>query len=106
MNHPLNGKWEILAKTPLGDMAMVATMNVNEDGATFQGSAEYKGQNLILENGKVSGNAISYELVMKLGIIPMRFALNGTFNEADWTCEGVAKALKMECTYTGKKVLD
>lgn len=106
MTHPLNGKWDIVATTPLGQMQMIATMNVNDDGKTFEGSATYQGQALTLENGRVDGNTIDYELVMKLGIVPMRFVLHGTFNEADWTCEGIAKALKMECSYTGKKILD
>lgn len=106
MSHPLQGKWEIVAVTPFGNLPMVATMEVAEDGATFSGSVfDQKTQkDYPLEQGKINGNAISYVVSYKLGIIPMMFYLEGTFNEADGTCQGIAKAMKMECPYSGKKI--
>ncbi|GEM_PF-821974 len=108
MEHPLNGKWKITAKSPLGDMNMEATMNVNDDCSTFSGSVYDLGSKKTypLEDGVVKGNSITYTIVMKFGLIPMKFHLEGTFNQDDWTCEGIAKAMKMECSYSGHKVVD
>ena len=106
--HPLDGKWKIHATTPLMNMELVADMKVNPDGKTFDGSvletksnATYK-----LENCTVEGNAIQYTIAMKLGIIPMRITLNGTFEESDWTCKGEGNFMKMKVSYTGEKVVE
>lgn len=105
--HALEGQWEIVADSPVGKLEMLATMHVAENEQTFQGEVFVKSMNktVPLENGTINGNEINYEVAMKFGLIPMRFKLQGTFNTEDWTCQGVARALKMECAYTGKKVL-
>ena len=36
--HMLTGKWKIVAKTPLGEMDLVADFAASEDAATFTGS--------------------------------------------------------------------
>jgi len=106
MTHPLNGQWKIDAVTPVMKMSLVAEMNVNEDGKTFTGNVtETKtGAKYQLANCEVEGNHIKYKIVMKLGLIPMSIALEGTFNEADWTCQGTGKAMKMDVSYTGSKI--
>jgi len=105
MTHPLNGKWTIHAVTPVMKMELVATMNVNEDGKTFEGSVlEVKtGKEYPLENCTVEGNAIEYTIAMRLGLIPLRITMNGTFNDAEGTCEGEGTAMKMHVTYTGER---
>jgi len=104
--HALEGKWEIEANSPFGLLKMVATMHVSEDEKAFEGSVLWNGKESKLENGTIDGNTIRYEIAMQFGLIPMRFNLEGTFNQEDWTCQGIAKAMKMECAYTGHKILD
>ena len=36
--HMLTGKWKIVAKTPLGEMDLVADFAASEDATTFTGS--------------------------------------------------------------------
>ena len=106
MTHPLEGKWLIVAKSPLGDMKMEADMIVNSDDNTFTGSVydTDSKKTYSLENGVVDGNKITYTIVMKWGLIPVKFFLEGTYNQDDWTCEGIARAMKMECSYYGNKI--
>ena len=36
--HMLTGKWKIVAKTPLGEMDLVADFKASDDATTFTGS--------------------------------------------------------------------
>jgi len=107
MAHPLDGQWKIHAVTPVMSMDLIATMKVNDDGKTFTGNVleEKTKQTYPLEECTVEGNAIEYTIAMRLGLIPMRIKMNGTFEESDWTCKGEGTAMKMHVTYTGTKVL-
>lgn len=106
--HPLQGKWQITAHSPLGDMPMVAEMFVDEGEKTFTGTVtdNKTSRSYPINNGLLDGNNISYSITMKFGLISMTFALRGEFNEADNTCKGVAKAMRMEGAYEGFKIVE
>lgn len=104
--HMLTGKWKITAHTPLGEMDLVADFAASEDEQTFTGSVfdEKNEKTYEVQNGVLSGNHISYDMMIKFGIIPFNFHLEGEYFE-DGTCRGEGKALKMEGTYEGYKIV-
>lgn len=104
--HPLTGKWKITAHSPLGDMHLVADFTANEDG-TFTGSVFDEAHNKTygVSNGVITDHHISYDMLIKFGLIPFQFHLEGDFTD-EGTCTGVAKAMKMEGTYEGYKIVE
>lgn len=101
----LTGKWKITAKTPLGAMNLIADFVADEAAGTFTGTATNEADGKVYEvaNGKLDGNRIDYDMIIRFGIIPFNFHLNGEFFE-DGTCTGVGKAAKMQGTYEGYKL--
>ncbi|HOZ72543.1 MAG TPA: hypothetical protein PK179_08520 [Spirochaetales bacterium] len=104
--HQLTGKWKIKASTPMGTMALIADFAANEPGTAFTGSVADEGNGKIYEvsNGVIDGNKIAYDMTIRFGLIPFNFHLEGTFAE-DGTCKGVGKAMKMEASYEGRKLV-
>ena len=101
----LTGKWKISAKIPLGKMELVADFVADEEAGTFTGTATNQADGAVYQvaNGKLDGNNIDYDMVIRFGIIPFNFHLNGQFFE-DGTCTGVGQAAKMKGTYEGYKL--
>ncbi len=105
--HPLQGKWKITAKAMGITMELLADMVVSEDEKTFGGSVtDIKNKNVYpIENGILEGNTIKYGIAIKFGLIPFKFDMEGKFYE-DNTCDGSAKAGRMEGKYEGVKVIE
>lgn len=103
--HPLTGKWKITAHSPLGDMPLLADFTADESTGTFTGSVYDEGNKKTygVSNGVVTDHHIAYDMLIKFGIIPFSFHLEGDFFD-DGTCNGVAKAMKMQGTYEGYKI--
>lgn len=101
----LTGKWKITATTPLASMNLIADFVADEAAGTFTGTATNEANGAVYEvvNGKLDGNAIDYDMIIRFGIIPFNFHLNGHFYE-DGTCDGVGKAAKMQGSYKGYKL--
>ena len=105
--HMITGKWKITAKTPLGEMNLVADFAANEDATAFTGSVFDENSNKIYEvmYGVVNDHHISYDMVIKFGLVPFNFHLEGDYTD-DGKCSGEGKALKMEGTYEGYKLAE
>ena len=105
--HPLTGKWKITARTPMGEMQLIADFKADEARPAFTGSVfdERTKKTYGVSNGVLNGNHISYDMLIKFGLIPFNFHLEGEFFE-DGSCKGVGKALKMEGSYEGYKLED
>ena len=105
--HMLTGKWKITAKTPLGEMNLVADFAANEDATAFTGSVFDENNNKTYEvmNGVLNDHHISYNMVIKFGLVPFNFHLEGDYTD-DGKCSGEGKALKMEGTYEGYKLAE
>ncbi len=103
----LTGKWKIVAHSPLGDMALTADFVVDESTSTFTGSVYDEGNKKTygVSNGVINDHHISYDMLIKFGLIPFSFHLEGDFKD-DGTCTGEAKAMKMTGTYEGYKVVE
>lgn len=105
--HMLTGKWKIVATTALGTMDLVADFKASEDATTFTGSVFDEKNNKTYEvmNGVLNDYHISYDMVIKFGLIPFNFHLEGEYTD-DGKCHGEGKAMKMEGTYEGYKLAE
>ena len=105
--HMLTGKWKITAHTPLGEMTLIADFVADEATSTFTGRVYDEGNKKYYEvsNGTLNGNHISYDMIIKFGLVPFNFHLEGEYFE-DGTCRGEGKAMKMEGSYEGYKITE
>ena len=67
----VEGAYDCVTKSPMGDQQSVLTVNV--DGDTFTGSNAGGMGTLDIENGRVNGNTISWKMQMK---VPMPMELD------------------------------
>lgn len=104
--HPMNGKWKILAKTPIGDMPSIDEITVSEDQLTFEGVMhdERSGKDYPITDGKINGMDVTFKASMKIGLIHMDFDLVGHINDDQKTCQGTAKAMMFKGTFEGTKI--
>ena len=105
--HMLTGKWKIVATTALGTMDLVADFKASEDATTFTGSVFDEKNNKTYEvmNGVLNDHHISYDMVIKFGLFPFNFHLEGEYTDGG-KCHGEGKAMKMEGTYEGYKLAE
>lgn len=83
----VDGSWDIVVKSPLGDQAAVLT--VNSDGSTFTGGLSGALGSLDVEEGKVDGDTLSWKLNLK---VPMPMTLDCTATVEGDTITGSAGA--------------
>lgn len=67
----VDGAWDVVVKSPLGDQASVLT--VNSDGSSFTGSMSGAMGSLDVEDGKVDGDKLTWKLNLK---VPMPMTLD------------------------------
>ncbi len=67
------GTYNVTTKTPMGDQS--GTFVVNVSGDSFSGSVSNPMGNMEVEEGKVSGNTLSWKMQMK---VPMPMSLTCT----------------------------
>ena len=66
----VDGSYDCVTKSPMGDQKSVFT--VNSDGDSFTGKNEGGMGSLDVENGKVNGNTLTWTMAMK---VPMPMTL-------------------------------
>lgn len=94
------GKYECVAKTPMGDQAFVLTVDVSGDSFTgtiagAMGAAEVTG-------GKVDGNAMSWKMAIS---VPMPMTLDGQATVDGDVLAGTVKAGAFgSFALTGKRI--
>jgi hypothetical protein len=69
----VDGEWDCLTKSPLGEQKSIFT--VKSDGATFTGSNAGPMGSLEVIDGKVDGNVLTWKMDMK---VPMPIMLDCT----------------------------
>ena len=67
------GTYSCVTNTPMGDQA--STFTVNVDGATFTGTNAGQMGSMEVENGKVDGNTLTWQMKMT---VPMPMTLDCT----------------------------
>lgn len=83
----VDGKYECVTKTPMGDQKSV--MTVVSDGATWTGSNTGAQGSLDVYDGKVDGNVLTWKMDMK---VPMPMTLEGTATVDGDSVTGSVKA--------------
>lgn len=83
----VDGKYECVTKTPMGDQKSV--MTVVSDGASWTGSNTGAQGSLDVYDGKVDGNVLTWKMDMK---VPMPMTLEGTATVDGDSVTGSVKA--------------
>ena len=68
----IDGEWDCVTKSPLGEQKSVFTIKSNGDG-TFTGNQSGAMGSLDVQDGKVDGNSITWKMDMK---VPMPMTLD------------------------------
>ena len=68
----VDGAWETVTKTPMGDMK--AVMTITTSGDSFTGTVSGPQGSMTMENGKISGNKLTWTMNMTS---PMPMKLEG-----------------------------
>ena len=71
----VDGKWNVVVKSPMGDQKSVLTFKA--EGTTLTGTAEAQGNSQAIQNGKIDGNAISWSVSITTPM-PMTLEFSGT----------------------------
>lgn len=96
----VDGTWEVVTKTPIGDQKAVLT--IVSSGSTFTGKSVSAMGTFELENGKVEGDDISWTMQLT---VPMKMTLEGRATVVGDTISGKIKAgLMGSSTMTGTRV--
>ena len=87
----LNGKWNLVVKTYMGDMR--STLELEAEGAALTGSSvdDGTGNSAAIENGVVDGDSYSYTLTVKTPVGELTNELSGSVNEDGTKLTGVSK---------------
>jgi hypothetical protein len=56
----IDGKWNMVVKSPMGDQKSVVTFKA--EGGTLTGTGEAQGNSQAIANGKVDGNNVSWSV--------------------------------------------
>jgi hypothetical protein len=94
----VEGKWNIILKTPMGDKSGV--LDLKTEGAALTGSLSDGEHHAAITDGKVEGNKLSWSAKITQ---PMRMSIKFTATvEAD-RISGAAKHLLGKATFTGTR---
>lgn len=76
----LNGKWNMVVKTYMGDMPNTADFTVNGDKLTGTVTDNANGACVPVDNGTVSGNDFGYQITIKTPVGEMTNEIRGAVN--------------------------
>lgn len=95
----IDGSYDCITRSPMGDQASVVTIVTNGD--TFTGTNEGAMGSMELENGKINGNELTWEMNMT---VPMPMKLEGKATVEDGVLTGSVNAGAFgEMAMTGTK---
>jgi hypothetical protein len=83
----LNGKWDTVVKSPMGDQA--STLDITVSGDSFTGTSSGAQGSADIYDGKVAGDTLTWKMDMK---VPMPMTLEGTATVDGDTIAGSVKA--------------
>ena len=83
----LDGAYECVTKSPMGDQK--STLTVKTDGDSWTGTNAGAMGSLDVKNGKVDGNTLTWDMDM---VVPMPMTLNCTATVAGDKLDGTIKA--------------
>jgi len=96
----VDGVWEVVTQTPMGEQR--ARMTIVSEGDTFTGSSESEFASFVLENGRIVGDEITWTMQLT---VPMKLTLEGRATIEGDTITGKIKAGFLgSSTMTGHRV--
>ena len=95
----VDGKWNITLKTPMGDKSGVLALSVA--GSSLTGSLSDAEHHVVLSNGKVDGNRLSWSAKITK---PMNLNFKFTAIVEENRISGTASHLLGTATFTGTRV--
>lgn len=97
----LNGKWNIVVKTYMGDMPNTADFKA--EGGTLTGTVTDSGNGVsaTVEKGVVNGDDFSYEVTLKVAIGEVTNELTGTIGADGNSISGTSKNAMGEFPFEG-----
>lgn len=97
----LNGKWNIVVKTYMGDMPNTADFQVEGGALTGTVTDSGNGVSAPVENGVVNGDNFSYQVTLKVAIGEITNELAGTIGADGNTLSGISKNAMGEFPFEG-----
>lgn len=94
----VQGKWNIILKTPMGDKSGV--LDLHTDGSALTGSLSDAEHHAAINDGKVAGNQLTWSATITEPM-SLKFKFTATV-EAD-RISGTAKHLLGKATFTGTR---
>lgn len=82
----LSGSWSVTLESPQGEQE--ASMTLDQQGASFDGSVEAEFGSMDVVDGLVSGNEVSFTLVLDAGGQTLEFEMSGTAEENSMSGSG------------------
>ena len=73
----IDGKWNIVVKSPMGDQKSVLTFKA--EGNVLTGTAEAQGNSQAIKDGKIDGDKISWAVSITTPM-PMTLEFSGSFS--------------------------
>jgi hypothetical protein len=73
----IDGKWNVVVKSPMGDQKSV--LNFKAEGSTLTGTAEAQGQSQAIQNGKIDGNNVGWSVSITTPM-PMTLEFTGALS--------------------------
>jgi hypothetical protein len=98
----LDGKYEIIMKTPMGTKKGTVILRV--DGDTIRGRLDIMGNSIMLENGTVNGNSFTFRGELKIPMGKVAFLVEGSIDGDRLTA--ITKTKKGNMSITGKRIID
>lgn len=83
----IDGSWDCVTKTPLGEQRSV--IHFQADGDSFTGTSEGEGGTMELLDGKISGDTVTWKMQL---LKPMKMMLEATATVAGDALTGGVKA--------------
>jgi hypothetical protein len=98
----LNGKYDIIMKTPMRTMRGTVILQV--DGDSISGRLDFMGNSTRIENGTVNGNSFTFRGELKTPMGRVAYLVEGSVEGDKLTA--IAKTKKYNMPITGKRIID
>lgn len=101
--HKLDGTWDLVVHTFVGDQTSVLEFKVEGDTLTGTTTDKNSGNSSELFNGKVEGDAFTYQASVKLPMGLIEFTMSGTVDEAGTAITGTSRNAMGEFPFEGTR---
>lgn len=98
----LNGKWDIVVHTYMGDQSAFHELSVEGNVLTGKVTDKGNGAQAVIQDGKVDGNKFSYNFEIQIPVGKLKMMLEGEYLENE-TIKGTSSNAMGQFEFDGKK---